>query len=107
MNFRRESSGKNFYLCADENNKSLYVTGGKVSTGDSSLQDNFVDELGEIVYVVYETQKAHLGDENGESQYIHHFGDEGGERPTLAVDNEGYGIIQGGDYKITSLGVRN
>lgn len=107
FNFRREVTGKTYYAVSDEQNSQLYIGGGRFAEKDISLGDD-LDCLGEIVHIVYLTEKAHLGDELGyPSPYIHAFGEEGGERPTLEIDADGFAHIIGGDYEITPLGIKN
>lgn len=101
FDFRRAATGRTFWLCADNRNKKLWILGAKFATvGEPEI-------IGEIVYIVYETQKLHLGDEDGESQYIHFLGEEGGMRPTLEIDRDGFAHIIGGDYTITPLGIKD
>lgn len=59
-------------------------------------------ELGTLEAVTYATHKR--GD--GPSSYVHEFGEEGGKRPSLAVDvrNKKLHII-GGDYRVESRGI--
>lgn len=106
MNFRRENSGKTFYICADEQNKQLWISGGKVAKPDNSIKDGFSEPIALITHIAYETKKVHLNDTKT-TGYIHKFGEEGGQQPTLAIDNAGFPIIVGGDYSITSLGIAN
>lgn len=107
VNFRRTHSGRTFYICADEQNKQLWIAGGKCGDPQPELTKGYATPLGEIIHIIYETQKVHLGDDDGASGYIHKFGDEGGMRPQLAIDRHGFGIIQDGEYEITPLGIRN
>lgn len=59
-------------------------------------------ELGKLVSVTYATNKA--GD--GPSYYEHHFGEEGGRRPSLAVDVDTQDLhIVGGDYTVEDRGI--
>jgi len=61
-------------------------------------------ELGRLVAVTYETRK---GAERG-AQWEHEFGEEGGRRPTLAVDPESNRLhILGGDYTVEDRGIVN
>jgi hypothetical protein len=107
LNFRREASGKTFYLCADEQNKQLWIAGGRIAERDTSMENNEFENLGEIIHVVYETEKTHLGDDGLPSAYIHKMGEEGGEKPTFEIDRDGFAYFIGGDYEITPLGIKN
>ncbi len=58
-------------------------------------------EIGKLVAVTYETRK---GDEH--AQWEHEFGEEGGRRPTLAVDPDSNRLhIVGGDYRVEDRGI--
>ncbi len=107
MNFRREHTGRDYFVCAHENNPhQLWIAGGKSGATDAALKRGYVNLIGEIVFIVYETQKAHLDDDEP-TGYIHHFGEEGGARPTLALDRNGFAIVEGGDYIVTPFGIKN
>lgn len=59
-------------------------------------------ELGRLESVVYSTEKA--GD--GNSRYVHDFGEEGGEKPLLAVDPDNKRLhVVGGDYTVEDRGI--
>jgi len=59
-------------------------------------------ELGKLVSVTYATNKR--GD--GPSYYEHQFGEEGGRRPSLAVDVDTTDLhIVGGDYTVEDRGI--
>lgn len=59
-------------------------------------------ELGKLKSVTYDTSKR--GD--GPSSYTHQFGEEGGRRPSLAVDTATRRLhIVGGDYRVESRGI--
>jgi hypothetical protein len=60
-------------------------------------------DVGEIISVTYEADKPHV--ESGIYNYIHKFGEEGGKRPHLIVDPEGYPVIEGGSYRINADGI--
>ena len=104
INFRREVTGKTFYLVADEQNKQIWIVGGKIADPDNSIKKGYSEPYAEITHVVYETRKNHLDDKK-QTGYIHRFGEDGGEEPTLAFDKDGFGIIAGGSYEITPLGI--
>ncbi len=104
--FRRGLSGKkfDFLLCADADNKQMWICGGSIATPDSSIKDYFCVDVAEITNIIYLTEKHHLMDVRP-TGYIHKLGEEGGKRPMLALDNLGFPIIAGGDYYITPLGI--
>lgn len=59
-------------------------------------------ELGKLEAVTYATTKR--GD--GPSSYTHEFGEEGGRRPSLAVDTKTRRLhIVGGDYRVEARGI--
>lgn len=61
--------------------------------------------LGVLDEVTYETVKDHL---DGELvQYVHEFGEEGGEPPLLCADGDGNLYVVGGDYTIATEGIRD
>lgn len=63
-------------------------------------------DWGEISDLCYLTSKKHI--ENGKlTEYVHPFGEEGGRKPHLQIDDEGMPIIRGGDYQIKSEGIVN
>jgi hypothetical protein len=102
LDLRRENSGKDFYMCADEQNKQLWIAGGKIGTPDKSIKKGFSEPYAIITHIVYEAKKVHLGDTKP-TGYIHKFGEDGGEAPTLAIDGEGFPIIVGGSYYIADI----
>jgi hypothetical protein len=105
-NFRREKTNRTFWLCSDAKNVQLWIAGAKFAGKDYSCDKDEFEVIGEITAIVYETEKAHLGDAPGEpSPYIHFLADEGGERPYLAIDRNGFASIVGGGYYISPLGI--
>jgi hypothetical protein len=59
-------------------------------------------ELGRLESVTYSTNKR--GD--GHSHYVHEFGEEGGQKPRLAVDAHTRDlVIVGGDYDVQPKGI--
>jgi hypothetical protein len=61
-----------------------------------------LSELGKLESVTYATHKR--GD--GPSSYEHHFGEEGGRQPSLAVDPDTGDLhIVGGDYAVEDRGI--
>jgi hypothetical protein len=107
-------------LCADKNGELLIVGAQFAITGELPDDDsnNFdvievppympdevivIDEIKKIEYI---THKDHIGD-GGEYNFVHKFGEEGGARPLLALDAQGFPMIVGGDYFITAEGIRD
>jgi len=71
----------------------------KASPGDRA-------SFGDIDEICYLTAKAHI--EKGQlTEYHHRFGENGGEKPELLIDDEGMPIIKGGDYQIHAEGIVN
>ncbi len=97
---------KNYYLAADMNSQQLWILGGSIASPDNSIKKGFSEMVGEITHLVYETHKAHLDNIPGQG-YIHKLGEEGGKRPTLGRDRNGFPVIVGGDYTIEPLGIAN
>ncbi|HEX9961135.1 MAG TPA: hypothetical protein VGB00_09400, partial [Pyrinomonadaceae bacterium] len=106
INFRSEHTGRTYYLCADLNNHQMWIAGAASSDPQPALHKGEAEPVGEMVYVVYETIKTHLGDEDP-TAYIHHLGEEGGQKPIFALDRNGFAIIAEGDYFITPDGIRD
>ena len=84
----------------------LWIGGPKYQPKISGLSAQEVVSVAQIIHVVYAAKKNHLGDKNS-VEYIHTLGEETGERPLLAVDNQGYAIIHGGAYSIDERGIIN
>jgi hypothetical protein len=101
--------GEKYYVLSDNNDKGLYIAGtrtGRVANPDERIADGTARPIGPCTHITYKTLKAHLDDTEPVS-YEHKFGEEGGERPTFAIDREGYAHIIGGDFEITPLGIRD
>jgi hypothetical protein len=92
------------HLIADHS-KRLWIS-ERLGKRNLSLGKDQCTLEGDIEYVVYRTQKAHLGDKKLVS-YIHHLGEETGAHPQLFLDREGYGVIKGGEYTQDSRGIIN
>lgn len=73
--------------------------GGRQATFTSP--DVAVREVGRLTRVVYRTDKE--GD--GESDYVHRMGEEGGIEPVLCVDARGYLYLAGGSYRVPDRGI--
>lgn len=84
---------------AADGRKKLYVVGTKFAKPNPPGEVDY----GEIKSVVYRANKPVV--EAGTFDYKHHFGEDGGKRPHLVIDEEGFPIIEGGSYKITSDGI--
>lgn len=87
------------FLAADTKGK-LHVVGGAYKANPAS------QNCGEIERIEYETTKPHLG-HTSPTVYFHSMGEEGGRRPTMAIDSEGLIKIRGGDYRIEADGIHN
>jgi hypothetical protein len=85
---------------AADGRKKLHITGVKLRVRGNPGGE--VD-MGEILSVTYRADKPHV--ESGTYDYVHKLGEEGGKRPHLIVDEEGYPIIEGGSYRITADGI--
>jgi hypothetical protein len=85
---------------AADGRKRLHVVGTRMKVRGNPGGE--VD-VGEIISVTYCADKPHI--EAGTFNYVHKFGEEGGVRPHLIVDPEGYPIIEGGSYGITADGI--
>jgi hypothetical protein len=72
--------------------------------GDARIDEPNAD-LGEIVSITYLAQKDHI--DGQVIEYVHEFGEDGGERPRLVSDAEGWLLIEGGDYYVTAAGIEN
>ena len=68
---------------------------------DFTCPDVMVRCLGRFTRVVYRTDKE--GD--GESDYVHRMGEEGGVEPMLCVDARGDVYIAGGSYRVPDRGI--
>lgn len=80
----------------------LWIAGGKFHNGTPPTRK--INPWGKIKNIVYSTHKPHHGDRPGQ-HYIHEMGEWSGNRPTLAIDNQGFPVIQGGSYKIEARGI--
>ncbi len=80
--------------------KRLHIVGVKIN-----YRGNPGGEIdaGEILAVTYQADKPHI--EEGVYNYVHKFGEEGGTRPHLIIDQEGRPKIEGGSYDITADGI--
>lgn len=87
------------HLAAD-GRKKLHIVGIKAKHRNNPGGE--VD-YGEIISVTYEADKPHV--ETGVFNYVHRFGEDGGTRPHLVVDPEGYMKVEGGSYKISADGI--
>jgi hypothetical protein len=84
---------------AADGRKKLHIVGAKFARPNPPGEVDY----GEILSVVYRADKPHI--EAGTYDYKHHFGEDGGRKPHLVVDEEGYPIIEGGSYRITEDGI--
>lgn len=80
------------------------IAGRKVRRAKVAKAPRVATKLGELVNVTYKTKKR------GEKAefFVHEFGEEGGRRPTLAMDIENKKLhIVGGDYDVTADGIKD
>ena len=69
----------------------------------TSPSPDVLTNIGELVDITYETSKG-----GEEAHWNHTFGEEGGQRPKLAVDPRNKRLhIVGGDYTVTAKGIEN
>jgi hypothetical protein len=103
-------------LASDGSGEQLYFIGGNQNL-DTLLKDigvkaeishRFVN-LGFVSGIVYETDKHHLEDSDGEvAEYDHEFGEEGGTFPILIYDTLNKRmLLAGGTYKVKDVGIWN
>jgi hypothetical protein len=85
--------------------KRLWIS-EKLGKPNRSLGQDQCSYEGDVEHVVYETIKQHLGDKTP-TKYIHSLGEINDQKPQLYLDRNGYGVIRGGDYTITSAGIEN
>jgi hypothetical protein len=106
-------------LCADKNGELIIVGArfdftGELPDGPGTYEvieapAYFPSDavlIDEITKIEYDTHKDHIGD-GEEYRFVHKFGEEGGERPFLALDADGFPMIIGGDWYITREGIRD
>lgn len=85
---------------AADSRKRLHITGARFQVRGNP--EGEVD-MGEVLSVTYRADKPHI--EEGVFNYVHKFGEEGGTRPHLIIDEEGYPKLEGGSYGITEDGI--
>lgn len=80
------------------------IKGRKVRRAKVSKPPRVATKLGELVNVTYKTKKRGEAAEH----FVHEFGEEGGRRPTLAMDIENKKLhIVGGDYDVIADGIKD
>lgn len=90
----------------------LFIEGGDQSVDLSAFDiedEHELEELGELKWITYFTDKKHLGKrDGGVANYKHTFGENGGRRPMVVYDtiNETLTIV-GGQYTILPEGIDN
>jgi hypothetical protein len=95
-------------LCCDGQGKNLEIVGG-----DQSLEvepDKNLVPIGFCHKIVYETDKHHLDDSNGEvAQYEHEFSEESrGPQPMLVYDARNRKMfLVGGSYEVKAEGIKD
>lgn len=100
----RVTNPQRMKLCAA--NGRMWFVGQRIARADTSQPARVLNPVGELEYVVYRTHKPHHGDPPGQ-HYIHRMGEEGGRRPLVCVDRQGFGVLKGGSYKIRAEGIRD
>jgi len=103
--------GPSVRLAATPDGGQLYVLGGdqrldlrKLGLADTLPKDHVL--VGDVLTVTYATEKRYDGSEP--TDYIHRFGEDGGERPVLAYDTRSKRLyLVGGTYKVRKEGVTN
>lgn len=100
-------------LATDGAKRQLYIVGGdqSVDLAEFGIDPETAHDrelLGELVRVVYHTDKSHLGDQGGDADYHHEFGEETGQRGALIYNTLSQTLeIAGGGYSIEAAGVRD
>lgn len=84
---------------AADGRKKLHVVGVQMKRPNPPGEIDY----GEVISVTYRADKPHI--EEGTFDYVHKFGEEGGRRPHLIVDEEGMPVLEGGSYKISEDGI--
>jgi hypothetical protein len=84
---------------AADGRKKLHVVGVQMKRPNPPGEVDY----GEVLRVTYRADKPHI--EEGTFDYVHKFGEEGGRRPHLIVDEEGFPKLEGGSYKIDEDGI--
>lgn len=106
---------KGAWLAENEERNQLFVKGGNQSLPDDQLR-RFVDVetlhetevLGPLAAVTYHTIKYHLGEQGGDANFRHVFGEDGGKLPVLVYKvRDGLVEIAGGSYTIPDEGITN
>lgn len=107
--------GKGTKLCCSGKGTQLYVIGGNQSLNlsDLGLEEDGKQyyEIGPCFTISYIADKHHLEgsvqQKNG-SEYIHEFGEDGGETPIMIYDALNKKIqLVGGSYKVEDRGIVN
>lgn len=82
----------------------MYIGGVRFAPPKSLERKEDFFDMGKIDRVGYITHKNHI--ENGETFcYVHKMGENGGKRPHLMLDYQGFPLIVGGSYKIRRVGI--
>jgi hypothetical protein len=85
-------------------NRHLAIAGARFKKPARTSNPADLQDVGEVVEVQYRTDKPHLGFPRTTTFY-HEHGEESGLCPRLLIDDEGYGLIQGGALKVTPEGI--
>jgi hypothetical protein len=100
------NSRKNKVWLTAANKRKMWIVGTRIAKPNPELADNQIEEIGTIDKVVYHEFKPIVGDKKPEF-YIHELGEWSGEKPILAADKDGFPVIHGGAYEITSAGIKD
>ncbi len=102
-------------LCCTPDGKQLYFVGGnqKIDLEDLGIEEDGKQfyELGCCVTISYFTDKHHLEGSRSQAngaEYIHEFGEEGGEQPMVIYDclNARFQLA-GGSYRVEEEGIKD
>lgn len=100
---------KGALLAQDVEGTQLYIVGGDQSVNPEDFGvsgERRYELLGVVEVVVYHTTKDHLGDDGGNADYHHEFGENGGKLPALIYDTVDQQLsLVGGDYRLLSVGI--
>ena len=106
-----KANGRKFYLLGDSNKRNLWIAAsrdGSIAKTNPATPPDQARPIGKATFVTYKTLKLHVWPPDSEqTSYEHKFGEEGGERPTFAIDREGYPHLIGGSLEVTPLGIRD
>ena len=100
-------------LAMNATGNQMFIEGGDqgVDPADFGIDESILHEfevLGQADSITYATIKHHLGDQGGDADYTHDFGEEGGFGPLVIYDTRNELLsFAGGTYTIPAEGIRN